>query len=61
MIDIGKIIIQQSREQGISIAKLAAKVNLTTQALYKILHRRDLKISRLLQLSQALNHNLLQY
>jgi hypothetical protein len=30
-------------------------------SLYRILQRKDLKISHILQLSQALNHNLLQY
>lgn len=61
MIDIGRIIIQKAHEQSLSIAKLAATINLTTQALYKIIHREDLKVSRLLQLSHALNHDLFQY
>ena len=61
MVNIGNIIIQKAREQGTSIEKLAPKLNLTKQGLYKILHRDDIKISRILQLSQALNHDFLQY
>jgi IS30 family transposase len=61
MTDIGKIVMQQAYEQHISIAQIAKQLNMAPSSLYRILQRKDLKISHILQLSQALNHNLLQY
>ncbi|MEZ5198506.1 MAG: hypothetical protein R2764_19620 [Bacteroidales bacterium] len=61
MVQIGKIIHQQAQKQGISVKKLAAKLNISTPATYKILQREDMSIQRLLQFSSALNHNFFKY
>lgn len=61
MTEIGTKITQVAHEQGLSIEKLAKKVNLTTAALYRLLKRNDMKISRLQQFSGILKHDFFQY
>lgn len=61
MIDLGKIVMQQAYEQRISAVQIAKSLKITTSGLYRILKQPDPKISRIVQLSQALNHNFLQY
>ena len=61
MSEIGNKITQVAHEQGLSIEKLAKKINITTSSLYRLLKRNDIKISRLQQFSKILKHDFFQY
>ncbi|MEZ5082192.1 MAG: hypothetical protein R2750_01875 [Bacteroidales bacterium] len=57
MSHIGNIIIQHCKSKSISIASIARQLNITRSGMYKILRHNDMNLSRLRQISQALNHN----
>ncbi|MEZ5195246.1 MAG: hypothetical protein R2764_02225 [Bacteroidales bacterium] len=61
MNNISKVVIQQARQQGISLARLARMANLTTAGFYKMINKDDFKVSRVIQLSRLLNYDLLQH
>ncbi|MEZ5195879.1 MAG: hypothetical protein R2764_05640 [Bacteroidales bacterium] len=53
MNNISKAVIQQARQQGISLARLARMANLTTAGFYKMINKDDFKVSRVIQLTPA--------
>ena len=55
--NIGSIILEHCRNKRVSVPTLAAKINMSTIGLYKLLQRDDIKVSRLIAISRALNHN----
>ena len=61
MISINQIIRQYAYDHKISLKKVASTMGITHQALYKLLSTPDFTLSRLHQISQALNHNFFQY
>lgn len=61
MIDIGNIIINEVKNQGKTIHQLAREVNMSKPGLYRLLKRKDLKVSYLLLFSRILNHDFLQH
>ncbi|MBI9038802.1 MAG: helix-turn-helix transcriptional regulator [Bacteroidales bacterium] len=61
MIQIGNIIKKHCHSKHISISTLASKLNISSQALYRILNSNTMQLTRLNEISKALNHNFFQY
>jgi len=61
MIQIGNIIKKHCHGNNISISTLASKLNISSQALYRILNSNTMQLTRLDEISKALNHNFFQY
>ena len=61
MINIGNIILKIAREKELSVHQLAKKLNISPSSFYTNIRNNDMKISRLQQLSELLNHDLFQY
>ncbi len=61
MKNIGNIIKDYCYSNKISISSLAKKLNISPQALYRILNSNNMHLSRLNQISNAINHNFYQY
>lgn len=61
MNNISKAVIQQAKQQGISLAQLARMTNLTPAGFYKMINKDDFKVSRVIQLSRLLNYDLFQH
>jgi len=61
MKNIGNIIKNHCHLNKISISSLASKLNISPQALYRILSSNNMHLSRLDEISKALNHNFFQY
>lgn len=59
--NIGSIILEHCRNKRVSVPTLAAKINMSTIGLYKLLQRDDIKVSRLISISRDLNHNFFTY
>lgn len=57
MVDIGSIIKNHCRQNGISLNALARQLDYYPTTLYRSLASGDMPLSRLHQISQALNHN----
>ncbi|MCD4678522.1 MAG: hypothetical protein K8S18_21420 [Desulfobacula sp.] len=54
---IGKHILQYCNNNNIPAANIARNIGMTRAGFYKLLSRNDMTLSRLRQISQALNHN----
>ena len=61
MINIGTVIINYSKKNNIPISKLASMLHMTPAGLYRTLNQNNMKLSRLGQISKALNHNFFEY
>jgi hypothetical protein len=61
MVDIGSIIKDYCRQNGISLNALARQLDYYPTTLYRSLASGDMPLSRLDQISQALNHNFFIY
>lgn len=61
MNNISKVVIQQAKQQGITLAQLARMANLSTTGFYKMINKDDFKVSRLIQLSRLLHYDLFQH
>ncbi len=61
MIQIGNIIKQQCYERKISIYKLAKMLRISPPSLYSLLNSNNMRLSRLNEISKAVNHNFFQY
>jgi hypothetical protein len=55
--NIGSIIFDYCRRNNISIATLAGHLHITPEGVYRQLKKNDIKVSRLITISSALNHN----
>jgi transcriptional regulator with XRE-family HTH domain len=58
---IGQVISDYCRQQEIPISYLASQIHLSPQSVYQYLKNNDLMVSRLFQISQALNYNFFAY
>jgi hypothetical protein len=61
MIDIGSIIRDHLRKSGSSVLQLSKQIKMSPNVLYHNLNTNKISIARLLQISQALNHNFFIY
>ena len=57
MINIGEIIRQHVKEQGLTVSDVAARVGYSRTAIYKIYARKTIDTDTLLSFSKALNYN----
>jgi hypothetical protein len=58
---IGQVISDYCKQQEIPITSLATDIHLSPQSVYQYLKSNDLKVSRLYQISEVLNHNFFAY
>jgi len=61
MIQIGNIIKQKCYERKISIYKLAKMIGISPPSLYNLLRSNNMRLTRLNEISKALDHNFFQY
>lgn len=61
MVAINEIIKTYATDKSIPLKRVASGMGITKQALYKMLNSPDIKVFRIRQISQALNHNFFQY
>jgi transcriptional regulator with XRE-family HTH domain len=61
MVDIGNIIKDYCRREQQSLPALAKRLNISHSTLYNSLNSNSISLQRLLQISQALNHNFFIY
>jgi len=54
---IGSFILDNCRKKQFPVSSLAAELNMTREALYLQLRKKDIRISRLAAISRILNHN----
>ncbi|MDR0812185.1 MAG: hypothetical protein LBN23_07975 [Paludibacter sp.] len=59
-IHIGKIIEQKVKEQGLSIAEFARKINCVRENAYYIFRQQSIDIEKLVEISKVLNYNFLE-
>ena len=58
---LGSIIREQMHQKKISTVQLAQKIGVHPNNIRKMLYKQNIELNRLMQLSEALDHNLLAY
>ena len=57
MIHVGSMVKQELRRQKTSVSWLSRQLNMERSGVYKMLHRRSIDISTLIQISIVLDHD----